>query len=78
MCTCVAIVSPVSVLMYRSTAMGVHFLMGRIGAIVGTNLFGEFVYVSPSIPILLVAGVLLVGGITAIPLPKTTRKTLLT
>jgi len=62
---------------YRSTALGMHLLMARIGAIIGTNLFGEFVYISPSIPILLVASVLLVGGVAAIPIPKTTRKTLL-
>ena len=57
--------------------MGVLLLMARIGAIAGTNIFGQFVYVDPSIPILLVACVLCVGGLTAIPLPKTTRKTLL-
>jgi len=62
---------------YRSTALGMHLLMARIGAIIGTNLFGEFVYISPSIPILLVASVLLVGGVAALPIPKTTRKTLL-
>lgn len=62
----------------RSTAMGVHLLMARIGAILGTNIFGEFVYVNPAIPIFLMASVLFVGGIAAIPLPKTTRKTLLT
>ena len=58
--------------------MGVHFLMARIGAIAGANVFGEFIITSPSIPILLVAGVLLVGGVTATCLPKTTRKTQLT
>ena len=52
-------------------------LMGRIGAIFGTNIFGAFVRINPSIPILIVAGVLLVGGVAALPLPKTTRKTLL-
>ena len=61
----------------RATAAGIHLLMGRIGAIFGTNIFGAFVRVNPSIPILIVAGVLLVGGIAALPLPKTTRKTLL-
>ena len=62
---------------HRSTAMGVHLLMARIGAIIGTNLFGEFVNVNPSVPILLVAVVFLLGGVAALPLPKTTRKTLL-
>ena len=66
-----------SVLMHRATAAGIHLLMGRIGAIFGTNIFGAFVRVNPSIPILIVAGVLLVGGVAALPLPKTTRKTLL-
>lgn len=57
----------------RSTALGVHLLMARVGAIIGTNLFGVFVYTSPSIPILLVASVLVVGALAALPLPKTTR-----
>ena len=61
----------------RATAAGIHLLMGRIGAIFGTNIFGALVRVNPSIPILIVAGVLLVGGVAALPLPKTTRKTLL-
>ena len=52
----------------RATAAGIHLLMGRIGAIFGTNIFGAFVRVNPSIPILIVAGVLLVGGIAALPL----------
>ena len=68
---------PLSSNMCRATAAGIHLLMGRIGAIFGTNIFGAFVHVNPSIPILIVAGVLLVGGIAALPLPKTTRKTLL-
>ena len=52
-------------------------LMARFGAIIGTNIFGAFVRVNPSIPILIVASVLLVSVIAALPLPKTTRKTLL-
>ena len=61
----------------RSTAAGAHFLMARIGAIVGTNIFGFFVLVNPSIPILLVASLLFIGAFAAMVLPMTTRKTLL-
>ena len=57
--------------------MGIHLLFARIGAIIATNIFGLLLHVNPSIPILLVACVLLVGSIAALPLPKTTRKTLL-
>ena len=39
----------------RTTAAVLHLLMVRIGAIIGTNIFGLFVKVNPSIPILLVA-----------------------
>lgn len=59
----------------RTTANGIHLLMARIGAIIGTNIFGEFININPSVPILFVAFVLCVGGIAALPLPKTTRKT---
>lgn len=61
----------------RSTAAGIHLLMARIGAIIGTNLFGLFIRVNPSVPILFVAVILFTGAVTAIGLPKTTRKTLL-
>ena len=61
----------------RSTAAGVHLLMARIGAILGTNIFGVFIRVNPSVPILLVASILFVGCLVALGLPKTTRKTLL-
>ena len=52
-------------------------MFARVGAIIGTNLFGLFIHVNPSIPILLVASVLLVGSLASLPLPKTTRKTIL-
>ncbi len=61
----------------RTTAAGIHLLMARIGAIIGTNLFGLFIRINPSIPILLVACVLFVGSVVSLGLPKTTRKTLL-
>eukprot|EP00731_Ephydatia_muelleri_P012149 Em0006g1043a len=61
----------------RSTALGIHFIMIRIGAILGTNVFGHFIAVNPSVPILLVAVILLVGSVLALPLPKTTRHTIL-
>lgn len=61
----------------RTTAAGVHLLMARIGVIFGINIFGVFIRVNPSVPILLVASILFVGGVAALVLPKTTRKTLL-
>ena len=61
----------------RSTAAGIHLLCARIGAICGTNIFGAFIRVNPSVPIIFVAVVLFVGAVTALGLPKTTRKTLL-
>lgn len=61
----------------RSTAAGIHLLMARIGAIFGSNIFGVFIRVNPSIPILWVASLLIVGGVAALVLPKTTRRTLL-
>jgi len=61
----------------RTTAAGAHLLIARIGAIVGTNIFGLFVLVNPSIPILLVASLLGVGSFAAMALPTTTRRTLL-
>ncbi len=52
-------------------------MAARIGAIIGTNIFGLFVYVNPSIPIFMVVAMLIIGALAALPLPKTTRKTLL-
>ena len=60
-----------------ATSSSVHLLMARIGAIIGTNIFGLFVKMNPSIPILLVASVFLVGSLSSVVLPKTTRDTLL-
>ena len=61
----------------RTTATGTHLLMARIGAILGTNIFGLFVRVDPTIPILTVACLFFVGSVASLGLPKTTRKTLL-
>ena len=61
----------------RTTAAGLHLLMARIGAIIGTNIFGLFVKVNPSIPILLVASFFLVGSVRSLGVPKTTRNFLL-
>ena len=61
----------------RSTAAGIHLLMARFGAILGTNIFGLFIRVNPSVPILSIAVLLFFGGVAAAGLPKTTRKTLL-
>ncbi len=61
----------------RTTAAGIHLVAARIGAIIGTNIFGAFVHVNPNIPIFMVVAMLIVGALAALPLPKTTRKTLL-
>ncbi len=63
--------------LFRTTAAGIHLVAARIGAIFGTNIFGAFVLVNPNIPIFMVVAMLIIGAIAALPLPKTTRKTLL-
>ena len=65
------------VTLHRTTATGVHLLMARIGAIVGTYMFGQFSYADPTIPIIMVAVVMLIGTIAALPLPRTNRRTAL-
>ncbi len=61
---------------YRTTTSGVLLLFARIGAIIGSYVFGAFSNTSLiSIPILLTAAVLLVSSVFSIFLPKTNRKT---
>jgi hypothetical protein len=55
---------------YRSTAFGIQAAVGRVGAILGNVSFGKLVSVDPMIPIVIVAALLLVGGVTAIFLPS--------
>lgn len=57
----------------RSTAMGIQTGVGRIAAIFGNIIFGELVDVHCSIPMILVSGLLVFGGLTSIRLPSTVR-----
>lgn len=53
----------------RSTAFGIQLVAGRIGAILGNLTFGKLITVSPFIPIVIVAGVLMAGGVSGLVLP---------
>jgi len=61
----------------RSTAMAITLLSARLGAIFGNLVFGYLVESHCAIPILLVAGLLIGGGMMGIALPNTTKKPLL-
>ena len=54
----------------RSTAFGIQSVMGRVGSIIGNVAFGKLIKVDPFVPILLVAVLLMVGGVTAVFLPS--------
>ncbi|XP_019617403.1 PREDICTED: synaptic vesicle glycoprotein 2C-like [Branchiostoma belcheri] len=55
----------------RSTAMGIQTGMGRIAAILGNVVFGLLVDTHCAIPLLMVASLLVIGGLAAIKLPNT-------
>ena len=59
----------------RTTAGAVGLASVRIGAILGSILFGHFVDVSLIVPILMVASVMAFGAVLSIFLPKTTKRT---
>ncbi|KAG0720764.1 Synaptic vesicle glycoprotein 2A [Chionoecetes opilio] len=61
----------------RSTALAVTLLAARIGAILGTVLFGYLVDVYCAVPMLLVAALLIFGGVLGLVLPNTTRTALM-
>lgn len=50
--------------------------VGRLSAILGNVVFGELVDVHCSIPLLMVSGLLCLGGLVALKLPKTDDKLL--
>ena len=62
---------------YRTTSSGMLLSVARIGAILGTQIFGLFIHAHPTIPILVTASCFVVGAICCIPLPATTQNTLL-
>ncbi|KAK4008982.1 synaptic vesicle glycoprotein 2C isoform X1 [Daphnia magna] len=61
----------------RSTAMSITLAAARLGAILGNIIFGVFVDVACAIPILLVATLLMFGGLLGLWLPNTTKEPLL-
>lgn len=65
------------VLYRRSTANGILLGAARVGAILGIFLFGLFIDVHPTIPILIAGSCFVAAGICSLPLPATNRKTLL-
>lgn len=61
----------------RSTAMSITLAAARLGAILGNIIFGVFVDVACAIPILLVAVLLIGGGLLGLLLPNTTKEPLI-
>jgi len=60
----------------RSTAMAVSLAVARLGAITGNVVFGSLIETSCAIPILMVAALLLSGGLLSIKLPNTSNAAL--
>ena len=57
----------------RGTAFGLQAAVGRVGAIIGTVLFGKLITVSVYLPILIVASLILAGGLSVFVLPWSGR-----
>ncbi|XP_065147502.1 synaptic vesicle glycoprotein 2B [Paramisgurnus dabryanus] len=55
----------------RSSALGFFTGVGRVAAIMGNVVFGQLVDSNCAVPLLLVAALLLAGGLAAFRLPKT-------
>eukprot|EP00057_Strongylocentrotus_purpuratus_P001895 XP_003723431.1 PREDICTED: synaptic vesicle glycoprotein 2C isoform X1 [Strongylocentrotus purpuratus] len=60
----------------RSTALGVQSVFNRMGAILGNLMFGILIDLNCSVPMILIAVLLAVGGFTALTLPNTSKKEL--
>ncbi len=71
-CSCVSFL-----LFFRSSALGFFTGVGRVAAIMGNIIFGKLVDTNCAVPVLLVSGLLLTGGLAALFLPQT-RQTELT
>ena len=61
----------------RSTASGVLMAVGRIASIMGNVVFGQLMGLNCAVPIVIVATLLLIGGLAAIKLPNMTNRDLL-
>lgn len=55
----------------RSSSLGFFTGMGRIAAITGNVVFGQLMDTNCAVPVLLVSGLLLTGGLAALLLPQT-------
>uniref|UniRef100_A0A8C6WWR7 Synaptic vesicle glycoprotein 2 n=2 Tax=Neogobius melanostomus TaxID=47308 RepID=A0A8C6WWR7_9GOBI len=60
----------------RSSALGFFTGVGRIAAIMANVVFGQLVDTNCAVPVLLVSGLLLVGGLAALLLPQTKQTAL--
>ena len=60
-------------LRFRSTASGVFTGAGRIGAILGNVVFGQFMSTHCAVPMMMVVVLMAGGGLSALWLPNSTR-----
>jgi VNT family MFS transporter (synaptic vesicle glycoprotein 2) len=61
----------------RASISGVCLMSARVGAIIGTYIFGAFSTASITLPILSTAALMFIGGILSLGLPWTSRRTAL-
>ncbi|RNA29098.1 synaptic vesicle glyco 2B-like [Brachionus plicatilis] len=57
----------------RSSALGVQYVAGRLGAILGNILFGVLVDTSCYVPLLTISGLLIMSGILSFKLPESSN-----
>lgn len=57
----------------RSTALGVQFVAGRLGAIMGNILFGLAIDLNCYIPLLTISSLMIVSGILSFKLPESNK-----
>jgi len=57
----------------RSTALGIQFVAGRLGAIMGNVLFGLAIDLSCYIPLVTISSLLILSGILAFKLPESNK-----
>ena len=57
---------------FRSTGMAVTLAFGRLGAILGQLTFGYLLDVNCAVPIIIVAALMISGGLTGLLVPNTT------
>ena len=57
----------------RSTARGVQFVAGRLGAIMGNILFGLAIDLNCLIPLLTISSLLILSGFLSFKLPESSK-----